>query len=413
MPAKARRSIRTLLIHSAFASPDQPGGTRHYEFAQRLIAHGHRFAVVTGDVNYTTGSQVGHKGFITYQSEGGIDLYRSYTYKALHRSFVWRVIAFLSFAATSVLAAFRAGPADIIMGTTPPIFQAASACFVAFCRRRPFLLEVRDLWPSFAIDMGILTNPKLIAMSRWLERTLYRRATHLLVNSPAYRDYLISRGVAPDKITLVANGVDPSMFCPTDTGDQTRRRFALENKFVVTYAGALGAANDIGTILKAAAELRDQAQIHFLLVGDGKERARLEQQMRELGLNNVTFAGAQPKALMREFLAASNACVATLQNIPMFSTTYPNKVFDYMAAGRPTLLGIDGVIRELIERAQGGIFIPPGNASALAAAVLKLSGNADLCREMGRRARQYVVEHFNRDVQAGAFLELIERIAGA
>ena len=168
------------------------GGTRHYEFARYVVHSGHRFTVVASDLNYLTGQRVvGETGDVVDETIEGVRILRASTYPALHRSFVWRVISFLSFMITSVRTAWRAGPVDLVIGTSPPIFQAVSAWLVSRLRRCPFLLEIRDLWPEFAIDMGVLTNPLLIALSRWLERFLYAQATHIVVNSPAYREYLI------------------------------------------------------------------------------------------------------------------------------------------------------------------------------------------------------------------------------
>ena len=183
---------------------------------------------------------------------------RAYALPTIHKSYVWRVIAFLVFMVTSIWAALRAGQVDVIMGTSPPIFQTISAWLVAWVRRRPFLLEIRDLWPEFAIDIGILTNPILIWASRRLESFLYARSTHILVNSPAYREYLIERDISTDKISFIPNGVDTSMFDPQARGEQIRRQLGLDGKFVVTYAGALGLANNIETILLAAKHLEDQ-----------------------------------------------------------------------------------------------------------------------------------------------------------
>jgi glycosyltransferase involved in cell wall biosynthesis len=258
--------------------------------------------------------------------------------------------------------------------------------------------------------LGVLTNPVLIWASRGLERFLYARADHILVNSPAYREYLLGKGIDSAKISLIANGVDCHMFEPAAQGEQIRREFGLRDAFVVTYAGAMGMANDIPTILRAAQRLRNEADIRWMLVGDGKERAALQQSANTMVLPNVVFTGARPKTEMASFLAASDACVATLQNIPMFRTTYPNKVFDYMAAGRPTLLAIDGVIREVVEAADAGIFVPPGDDEALASAVLNLRQNPHRAREMGDAARQYVERNFDRRQQAAAFVALLQRV---
>lgn len=406
--------VGVLLVHQAFASPAEGGGTRHFEFGRRLVARGHKLTVVTSDLSYLSGKPVLERhGLFVEQDIEGLRVLRAYAYPALHRSFVWRVFSFLTFAASSLLTGLRCGPVDVVMGTSPPIFQALSAWMIAFVRHRPFLLEVRDLWPEFAIDMGVLRNSFLIWLSRRLEHFLYSRATHVLVNSPAYRDYLLKLGVAPLKISLISNGVDPAMFDPASPGEAVRRKWALQDKFVVTYTGAIGMANDLDIVLSAAGRLRQYQNILFLIVGDGKERARLEKRARELQLHNVMFTGTVSKAEVAEVMAASDACLAILKNIPMFRTTYPNKVFDYMAAGRPTLLAIDGVIREVIDSCQGGIFVSPGDHAALAGAVLKLHGNPEEARRMGQRAREYVVAHFHREQHAEQFAALVESIAGA
>ena len=403
--------MHVLLIHQAFVSPDEPGGTRHYELARHCIKQGYDFTIVASDLSYLSGERaVETKKIVTEQNMQGVKVMRSYTYPSLHRSFIWRIFSFLSFMLTSVFAALKSGRPDVVVGTSPPIFQAPSAWLVAKIRRRPFLLEIRDLWPEFAIDMGVLTNPALIKLSRWLEKFLYTHATHIMVNSPAYRDYLQKKRIAPEKITLISNGVDSSMFRASDTGSSFRNEWGLDGKFVVTYAGALGMANDIPTIIRAAERLKNFSNICFLMVGDGKERKKLESLAEALHLENVLFTGARPKIEMAQILAASDVCTATLKDIPMFKTTYPNKVFDYMAAGRPTILAIDGVIRQVIESAEGGIFVPPGDDEAFADAVRSLEKDRASARAMGRKARDYVVRHFDRKQQSEQFVDLIKKL---
>jgi glycosyltransferase involved in cell wall biosynthesis len=403
--------MHVLLIHQAFVSPKEAGGTRHFEFARSMVDRGERFTIVASDLSYLSGRRVtAKKGMVTTEDLDNIQVLRAFTFPSLHRSFLWRTISFVSFMVTSVLAAFRAEGVDVVMGTSPPIFQAASAWFVAVLLRKPFLLEVRDLWPEFAIDMGVLNNPLLIKLARAIEKFLYARAKHIIVNSPAYQDYLIDRGVSRQRITLIPNGVDPTMFDANRDGSAIRQKFSLNDHFVATYAGALGMANDIPTILRAADLLRNNSHIHFLLVGDGKERASLESVATELGLSNVTFTGSIPKSQMADVLAASDVCLATLLNIPMFQTTYPNKVFDYMAASRPTVLGIDGVIRSVVEDAQGGIFVQPGDERALSQAIVALSTNPTMVDEMGKSARLYVEEHFDRTDQARKFAFLLKNL---
>lgn len=400
--------MKLLVIHQAFASPDSAGGTRHFELAQHLVRSGHEVTIVASDVNYLTGVRQSDDG-IREENIDGVRVVRARTLPMLHRSFVWRIASFLSFMGSSILASLKAGRPDLVMGTSPPIFQGVSAWLVSLIRRKPFLLEIRDLWPEFAIDMGVLRNKTLIAWSRRLEGFLYSRADHLLVNSPAYREYLLEKNLPPHKISLVANGADPEAFDPNATGTPFRSKWAPGAQFVVTYAGALGLANDISTLIETAALLRDTG-VKILIVGDGKERINLERQAKERELENVSFVGTVSKTEMPEVLAASDAGLAILKNIPMFTTTYPNKVFDYMAAGRPVILAIDGVIRQVVEDSGAGIFVRPGDALALSAAIQHLAALPDHGQTMGMAGRRVVEERFNRRKQAGEFQLLLERL---
>ena len=401
---------RVLLIHQAFATPQEPGGTRHYELIQRCQGPELSFTVVASQNRYIDSLSVDGSGcWMSREDCAGIDLIRTCASSGHHKSFLRRMLAYLSFMCSSFFGAWKAGPVDLVWGTSPPIFQAVSAWLQAALRRRPFLLEVRDLWPEFAVDMGVLTNPVLIRLSRGLESFLYARADAILVNSPAYREYMLARGIPAAKVSLVANGVDTSQFDPDSRGEAMRRRWGVQDKFVATYAGALGPANAIGGILKAAQCLAQRRDIVFILMGAGKDQARLRQQAQDMGLTNVRFVGSLPKAEMPEALAASDTCIASLQNIPMFNTTYPNKVFDYMAAGRPVVLSIGGVIAEVVRSAGGGLLVPPEDDQAMAQAVERLAGDRSLCRQMGRDGRAYVEAHFERDHQARALAQVLGR----
>ncbi|MCA9263767.1 MAG: glycosyltransferase family 4 protein [Planctomycetales bacterium] len=401
--------MKVLILHQNFVDHLHPGGTRHFELAKYLMTAGHEVTIVAGNVDYLTGQVIMKTRWGgAEQNLDGVRVLRAYTYPSLHRSFTWRVIAFLSFMVSSVWVALRAGKVDVVMGTSPPIFQLPSAWIVSALKRVPFLLEVRDLWPEFAVDMGVLKNPLLIRVARIVEKFFYARATHVIVNSPAYKDYLLGKSVPAAKISVVANGVDASMFDPAADGASIRQQFTLDDHFIATYAGALGQANDIPTILRAAQRLKQRHDIRILIVGGGKELPKLRELAQSLELENVIFGGAFPKQQMRDVLAASNCCLATLQDIPMFRTTYPNKVFDYMAAGRPTVLGIDGVIRKVVDDAHGGIFVPPGNDEKLAAAITTLADDPALCRTMGQSARVHVQEHFDRAKQAELFADVLK-----
>jgi glycosyltransferase involved in cell wall biosynthesis len=408
--------MKILLINQSFVSPDEPGHTRHFEMAQFLRARGHELIIVGSDINYQTGQPTRERRGVLEDVEqiiDGVRVLRAYVYPSLHRSYFWRIVSFFSFMFSSVWTALRVKDVDLVMGTTPPIFQAVSAWFVALVRRKPFLLEVRDLWPEFGVSMGVLTNPIIIWLARWLENFLYARATHILVNSPAYRKYMLDKGLPEKKVTFIPYGTDVDMFNPNVDGSAIRRKLGMDDKFVVVYAGALGQANDIYTILRAADRLRNEPDIRFVLFGDGKERVHIENESRRRNLENVIFAGVHPKKEMPAVLASSDVCLAILQDITMFRTTYPNKVFDYMAAGRATVLVIDGVIREVIETSHGGVFVEPGDDELLAKTVLELSKDPQRVQQMGVNARQYLIKHLDRRDKLAETLEFLQSLVRA
>jgi glycosyltransferase involved in cell wall biosynthesis len=215
-----------------------------------------------------------------------------------------------------------------------------------------------------------------------------------VVNSPGFVEPVGARaGRAPH---VIPNGVDPAMFSPGEHGDAFRGAHNLGESFVVLYAGAHGLSNDLDVLLDAAQRLRERPDIRFVLVGDGKEKPRLMARADERGLANVHFLPSIPKSEMGPALAAADVCVAILKPIQAYKTTYPNKVFDYMAAGRPVILAIDGVIRSLVDGAGAGVFVPPGDPGALADAVLRLRDQPDARQAMGKRGRRVVEKSFNR-----------------
>ncbi|MFZ5819363.1 MAG: glycosyltransferase family 4 protein [Chloroflexota bacterium] len=318
---------------------------------------------------------------------------RASVYSAHHKSFVHRVFAFISFMLSSFWLGLGVEQVDVIWGTSPPIFQGVTAWALARLKRARFLFEVRDLWPQFAVAVGVLRNPWLIRASEWLERFLYRRADRVIVNSPGFREHVERRGAK--RVDLIPNGADPSMFDPGDEGASFRTRHRLADKFVALYAGAHGLSNDLGVVLEAARMLAG-SDVQIALLGDGKEKANLQTQASAMGLTNVTFAPSLPKAEMAGALAGADVCIAILKPLDEYKTTYPNKVFDYMAAGRPVVLAIDGVIREVVEAAGCGVFVPPGDPSALAEAIRELAADRERARQMGLAGRKYLEQHFSR-----------------
>lgn len=400
--------MHILIIHQAFASIHEPGGTRHYELAQYLSARGHRVTIIASPVSYLTGEKAPSQPppISTKLGEGQIEILRASVYSAHHKSFLHRVLAFFSFMLSSFWIGLGVKNVDLVWGTSPPISQGVTAWMLARLKGAAFLFEVRDLWPQFAVAVGVLKNYWLIRAMEWLERRLYRAADRVMVNSPGFLEPVTSRGAK--RVELIPNGADPSMFDPADDGAAFRRAHHLDEKFVAMYAGAHGMSNDLEVVLEAARQVESAPEIEIVFVGDGKEKAALMARAAAMSLHNVTFLPSVPKSGMAEALAASDACIAILKPLEDYKRTYPNKVFDYMAAGRPVALAIDGVIREVVEAAECGLFAAPGNPSALAEALRELARDRARSRAMGLRGRKYLEEHFSRETMAESLLKMLE-----
>jgi glycosyltransferase involved in cell wall biosynthesis len=374
------------------------------------VLRGHRITIIASPVSYLTGKSASKRiaWKDTYSPEPGITVIRAYTYPALHRSFFHRVLAFLSFMVSSFWIGLTQKKVDLVWGTSPPIFQGWTAWILARVKGVKFLFEVRDLWPDFAIAVGVLRSPILISLSHWLERFLYKHADRVMVNSPGYIDHVLQRG--GKKVSLIPNGADPEMFSVEDHGTSFRKQNNLGNKFIALYAGAHGMSNDLNVVLQAAKILQSNPGILFILIGDGKEKVNLQTKAAEMGLPNILFFPPIAKRGMAEALAASDCCIAILKPIDMYKTTYPNKVFDYMAAGKPVVLAIDGVIRKVISEAQCGIFSQPGDPVAMSDAIEQLFKDKAGARQMGIAGRIFVTEHFHRTSLANRLADLVEEM---
>ena len=400
--------MHILLIHQAFAAITEPGGTRHHELALYLAENGCRVTIIASPISYLTGQSSGSNKIGSGHPK--VQIIRPPVYSALHRSFIHRVINFISFMFSSFFVGLRIREVDLVWGTSPPIFQGVTAWALARLKRVPFLFEVRDLWPAFAIAVGVLKNQVLIRASEWLEGFLYRSTDCLVVNSPGFIQHVKTKGARA--IQLVPNGTDVRMFHPEKKGSAFRRRHQLGDKFIALYAGAHGMSNDLDVVIEAAENLRDLSDLAIVLLGDGKEKARLQQRANEMDLDNLIFIAPVPKDEIPDILAAADVCIAILKRIEMYKTVYPNKVFDYMAAGRPVILAIEGVIQEVIETAKAGKAISPGNPGELADAIRFYQSHRSAGINQGMNGRRYVETHFDRPVSTQLLLRIIKKLTG-
>ena len=410
--------MKILIIHQYYLTPGQPGGSRFNEMAKFWVEQGHQVTVIAGTVDYSSGkAPAQYLGrWLFKEQDGSVTVWRCHVPESYGRSYKGRMWAFFVFVLSAATAVIRTERPDIILATSPPLVVALPgliASRLGGAKKKPWIFEVRDLWPETAITTKVLSRGSPLTFVLYaLERWAYRLADRINVLTPAFQEDILKRGLAPaDKIAFIPNGADLDHFQPGPLNNEVRCQLGWGERFVVLYAGAHSRANAVMQLITAAEYLRDRPDILIVCVGDGTERESLVVLARDRRLANITFLGPQPKDRMPLFVNGANVGAAVLQNNPTFRTVYPNKVFDYMACGRPTLLAIDGVARRMVcDEARAGVFAEPENGPAIASAIRYLADNPVLCAEMGARGYQWVTANASRRALAIRYLELMTEL---
>ena len=400
--------MRILYLHQFFVTREGIGGTRSYEFARLLVERGHEVCMLSAAPAGTTppSGPVDVEGIELIQIGAGYQDYMAATKLSYGR----RLGGFLRFAIAATRAARRVPRPDVIYATSPPLTMALPAIAAARRHRAPFVFEVRDLWPEAPIQMGALRNPLAIRIARALERFVYRRARHVVALSPGMAEGIVAAGKPADQVTLIPNASDLKLFSPEVDGSRARQRLGLDGRFVCTYFGTMGEANDLTHVIDAAALLHANGEdsVTFVLHGDGKRRAELEERAR--GLANVVFSDPIPdKHAIAEIAAASDACMTIYKDVPILSTCSPNKLFDTFAAGRAAIVNTPGWLTELVEKNEAGVAVRPADAADLAEKVTFLRDNPELVRRYGINARRLAEAEFDRRLLAERLEEVLER----
>jgi len=269
-----------------------------------------------------------------------------------------------------------------------------------------YVFNISDLWPESAIKLGVLNNKLMIKMSVWLEEFSYRKADIVTGQTKGIVENISKRGFK-DKTYLVTNGVDLSLFGKDKANLEFIKENGLEGKFLVGYAGIHGLAQGLETIIKAASILKEHEGIKFVFVGDGPEKQKLINMIKELKLENVAFLPVQPKKNMPGIVASFSCAVVPLKKLDLFKGALPSKMFETLASNVPIVLSVEGEAQQLIEDAKAGICVEPENEKEIAEAVLKLYQNPELKEEMGVNGRMYIEEYFDRAKITRRFEEIL------
>lgn len=404
------------ILYQHYLRPGDAGHNRFNDYARIWSGLGHKVSVITGQASYMTGiKDPEYRGKVCVrEQDGDVDVYRMYVPDRANESFSRRAFSYLAFALSSAWGYRKLERPSVLLCSSPPLFIGLGMLLIHRFSRVPMVFEVRDLWPESAITTGVIRNRRMIQAMYGIERRCYAAATRVNALTEAFRENIVARGLAdPAKVSFIPNGVDVEQQRPDLRSEKLRRELGWDGRYVVLYSGAHGVANRLGQLVEAAELLRDTPNVLIATVGAGMELESLRQEVRERGLTNIVLHGPRPREEMPAINASADATAAVLQKNDTFRTVYPNKVFDAMACGRPIVLGIDGVARDLVERAGAGYYAEPENPEALAAAIRRLHADPAEAEAMGRRGRAYVSEHFDRQQLAVRYLAELESIARA
>jgi len=404
--------MKILFLTHYFPPEGNAPASRTYEHCKRWVRLGHKVTVVTCAPNVPNG--VVYKGYKNrlrpqHETVDGIEVIRIWTYIAANRGTLKRVINHVSYMLMAVFVGLFVKRPSIVIATSPQFFCGWAGVILSRLRRKILILEIRDIWPDSIVAVGAMQNRRLIRVIEWLEIKMYKAASHIVTVGEGYKRQLVAKRVDGNKITIITNGVDTELFCPQRADEDIRHRHNLDGDFVCAYVGTIGMACGLNVVVQAGRILKESGhrKIKLLLIGDGAMRRQLEEDMRTHKLDNIIFTGSLPRGSIPRYLASVDACLVHLKRTDLFKSVLPSKMFEAAAMERPIILGVEGDSAELLTAASAGICIEPENAEDLVAALLELARDNDLRVRYGRSGREYVTRHFDRDVLANNYLELI------
>jgi hypothetical protein len=407
--------MRILLVTHYFPPETGAPQARLSALAATWAADGDAVTVLTGMPNHPTGVVPPEYGGAIRRQEwrDGYRVVRTWLYATPNDGVARKTLGHLSFMISSVLLGWRAcGQADVVVVSSPTFFSIGAAWLLARLKRARLVVEVRDLWPAIFVELGVLTNRRLIGLLERLELAAYAAADAVVVVSGGFRANLIGRGVPPGKVHTIRNGVTLGDFDPDGAASPAvrARLGARPGDCLVLYLGTHGISQALPDVADAVARLAGQP-IHFAFVGEGADKPRLRSRVDELGLANVSLHPGVPHSDVPALLAAADICLATLRCVPLFVSFIPSKIFEYLGAGRAVVGAVAGEAAQILREA-GATVVPPEDSAALAAAIRELAADPARRLAMGRQGRAHVERSFDRVALAREYRKILEMAGG-
>ena len=407
--------MHILFLTDNFPPESNAPASRTFEHCREWVRAGHRVTVITCAPNFPQGRVFpGYRNRLWQQeSMDGIRVVRVWSYITANEGFAKRTLDYMSYMITATLAALFVRRVDLVIGTSPQIFTTCAAYVVGVLKRTPFVFELRDLWPESIRAVGAMKNPRWLDRLERLELFLYRKAAAIVSVTHSFKRNLVSRGIDPEKIHVVTNGVDLVRFSPRGKDQRLVRLLKLEDKFVAGYIGTHGMAHALGTLLDAAERIRgytDGEDYRIVLLGTGAERERLRAQAERMQLDNVLFLEQVSKEEVARYWSLLDVAIIHLRKTELFTTVIPSKLFECMAMGLPVLHGVAGESADIVQTEGVGVVFEPENSAALCEGLRRMKEDEMRYRKMSRLALE-AARLYDRKALAGEMLAILEQTA--
>ena len=402
--------MKILFLTDNFPPEVNAPASRTYDHAKEWISKGHDVTVITCAPNFPQGKVYpGYRNKL-YQKAmmDGIKVIRVWSYITANKGFVKRTLDYISYSVTSFFAGLFQ-KADVIVATSPQFFTALSGRTLAFWKRLPWIMEVRDLWPESIKTVGAMNDNIFIRYFEWQEMRCYRSAKKIVVVTDSFRKKLISRGVDENKISVVKNGVDRSLFMPEPKDGEIIAKLGLQGKKVIGYIGTHGMAHKLDFILQCAKKMDGKNDYHFLLIGSGAEKDNLLKLKDSLNLSNVTMLDPVPKSEVKRYISVLDVSLINLKKSDLFLTVIPSKIFENAAMEIPILMGVGGEAKDIIESYGAGLCFEPENEEDFMEKLDSLMSDSSLYEQCRQGCRKLAAD-FDRKVLANKMLAVIEGV---
>lgn len=399
--------MKILFITDNFPPEVNAPASRTYDHCRRWVEAGVDVTVITCAPNFPKGRVYeGYRNQL-YQKEivDGITVIRVWSYMAANEGFLKRILDYLSFS----FMAFWAGlfrRSDVIIATSPQFFTTFTGFALSLFKRKPWVFELRDLWPDSVSALGAMSNPRVLKLFTRIEMYMYRHADLIIPVTDAFKDTLVARGIPGNKISVVTNGVDQKSFSPGPKDPKLVQELSLDGKFVVAYIGTHGMAHGLDGLISGLRDI-ESSDVHFLFIGDGARKSALVQRARDLNLSNVTFLDPVSKTDVARYWSVADAALVPLVKSDVFLTVIPSKIFEAAAMEKPILLGVLGQAKQIVDEFQAGVCFEPENVTAFQAAVMQMYQDASAFKALQEGCAE-LAKTYSRDALAKSMLDRLK-----